>query len=213
MTDFGRRAGPHKTTHQVGGTDEVNVDGLSGELADGQPPKAHALGGTDHTTATLAQLNAKVSDATLDDSSGVRTPSGHEASHRNGGTDEVVATGLVGRINLVYRGDPDSEDWTVGDFTTDETWRDLNLSAIVPAGALAALIRVQLNDNATDSKLLLRKKGNQYSQNASGVRTQAIGVWADADLVVFCDTNRVIQYYGDNVAFVGINVVIKGWFI
>jgi len=31
----------HKTSHQNGGTDEISVAGLSGELADNQPPKAH----------------------------------------------------------------------------------------------------------------------------------------------------------------------------
>jgi len=213
VTDFGRRTGAHKTTHQDGGVDEISIAGLSGQAADDQPAAAHALGGTKHTGATLAQLNAKVSDATLDDSGDTRTPTAHEASHRDGGADELVATGLVGRINLVYRGDPDIEDFTVGDFITDETWRDLSLALLVPAGAIAALIRIQVNDNDVDSKFLLRAKGNQYALNASGLRTQVSTVWIDADVIVFCDTNRVIQYFGDNRDFVGINLVIKGWFI
>ena len=33
----------HKASHQDTGTDEINVGGLSGELADNQPPKSHAL--------------------------------------------------------------------------------------------------------------------------------------------------------------------------
>jgi hypothetical protein len=33
--------GPHKTTHQNGGTDELNVGGLNGLLADAQTPLAH----------------------------------------------------------------------------------------------------------------------------------------------------------------------------
>lgn len=32
----------HKTDHQNGGADEISVAGLSGELADDQPPKAHS---------------------------------------------------------------------------------------------------------------------------------------------------------------------------
>lgn len=39
----------HKTSHQNGGSDEISVAGLSGELADDQPPKAHA---SDHTDGT-----------------------------------------------------------------------------------------------------------------------------------------------------------------
>lgn len=43
--------GAHHTTHENGGADEISVAGLSGELADAQPPKAHksshAAGGGD----------------------------------------------------------------------------------------------------------------------------------------------------------------------
>ncbi|MEX0748771.1 MAG: hypothetical protein WD467_03345 [Candidatus Saccharimonadales bacterium] len=67
----------HTTTHQSGGTDELNVDGLSGELADPQIPKGHSLGGIEHSATTLAALNAKLSDATLDDASATRTPTEH----------------------------------------------------------------------------------------------------------------------------------------
>lgn len=53
---------------------------------------AHALGGAGHTADTLANLNSKVSDATLDDSSATRTPSAHAAAHQDGGADEVATT-------------------------------------------------------------------------------------------------------------------------
>ena len=32
---------PHDSKHENGGTDEISVAGLSGELADNQPPKSH----------------------------------------------------------------------------------------------------------------------------------------------------------------------------
>jgi len=35
-------SGPHATTHENGGTDEISVAGLSGKLADAQDPTAHA---------------------------------------------------------------------------------------------------------------------------------------------------------------------------
>jgi hypothetical protein len=52
---------------------------------------AHALGGSQHTADTLANLNSKVSDATLDDSGDPRTPTAHAASHQHLGSDEVGA--------------------------------------------------------------------------------------------------------------------------
>jgi len=39
----------HASSHENGGGDEINVAGLSGELADDQPPKAHASNHTDGT--------------------------------------------------------------------------------------------------------------------------------------------------------------------
>ena len=41
-TTTGGGGGAHASTHEDGGPDEINVGGLSGELADPQPPKAHA---------------------------------------------------------------------------------------------------------------------------------------------------------------------------
>ncbi len=48
----------------------------TGQTADDHHAQVHDLGGSDHNAATLAQLNAKVSDATLDDSGDSRPPSG-----------------------------------------------------------------------------------------------------------------------------------------
>lgn len=77
------------------GNDELDVDvvesnldhaNIGGVTEDQHHARQHALGAaTDHTSATLAQLNTLVSDATLDDSSASRTPSG-AASGDLGGT-------------------------------------------------------------------------------------------------------------------------------
>ena len=55
-------------------------------------PSAHDLDA--HGSATLSELNAIVSDATLDDSGDPRTPSSHATSHKNGGADEVLLNEL-----------------------------------------------------------------------------------------------------------------------
>jgi hypothetical protein len=43
----------HKTSHENGGADEISVAGLSGELADPQPPKAHTHALTDLSDVTV----------------------------------------------------------------------------------------------------------------------------------------------------------------
>ena len=86
----------HASSHQNGGGDEISVAGLSGTLADPQTPSSHALGGSAHSADTLANLNLKVSDATLDDSGDPRTPTAHATSHESGGSDEVAHQDLSG---------------------------------------------------------------------------------------------------------------------
>jgi len=87
----------HASSHQNGGSDEINVAGLSGELADPQPVKQHGLGdNTKHSQTTLADLNALVSDATLDDQSDSRPPTAHASSHQAGGGDELAHDTLSG---------------------------------------------------------------------------------------------------------------------
>jgi hypothetical protein len=259
MTDFGKRTGEgdmlksvydtddsgvvddseataaHKANHQNGGSDEISVAGLAGELSDNQPPKAHGLGSASHSTATLSELNAKVSDATLDKTTDTRTPAAHKASHQNGGSDElslagltppthasrhesggadeIDATGLVATATLVDRGDPAANDFDVNDFTTDATWRDWDLSGICPAGATWVLFRVSLVDEAAGSLFMCREKGNSNALNINIVRVQVNGIGADANFMVRLDSNREIQYYGSNVTFTAINVTVIGWMI
>ena len=67
-----RPVGSHTHTHAS----------ATGQTTDDHHAQVHDLGGSDHNTATLAQLNAKVSDATLIDTadsrlSDARTPTAH----------------------------------------------------------------------------------------------------------------------------------------
>lgn len=73
----------HKAKHENGGSDEISVAGLSGVLADPQPPIIGAL-----ATQAVAGDDARLTDA--------RTPTAHKTSHENGGTDEISVAGLSG---------------------------------------------------------------------------------------------------------------------
>jgi len=114
---------------------------------------------------------------------------------------------------FVNRGDPAAWDWDKTDLTTDETWNDLDCSGVVPAGAKAVLLKAFISDDAVGSYLRFRRKGNSNDINRSEVRTYVISEYHFGDLVVPCDTDRFIQYYGKNVAFTAIYLVIGGWFI
>lgn len=88
----------HHVSHENGGTDEIDVGGLSGVLADDQPFAAHLLGGAKHTADTLANLNTKISDADVDDSGDPRDPNAHAGSHEYLGGDDLDLCGLGGTM-------------------------------------------------------------------------------------------------------------------
>jgi hypothetical protein len=72
--------------------DTLNVDDTQFASA------THDLGGSAHGADTLANLNGKVSDATLDDSGDARPPETHSTTHENGGSDEISVAGLSGDL-------------------------------------------------------------------------------------------------------------------
>jgi len=68
----------HNQVHALGGSDHTgDITDLGGDLSSApRTPTAHALGGAAHSADTLANLNTKVSDATLDDAGDPRPPNG-----------------------------------------------------------------------------------------------------------------------------------------
>jgi hypothetical protein len=113
----------------------------------------------------------------------------------------------------VDRGDPAAWDKQVGDFVTDGTWNDLDLSSVVPADGAERLVllHVELEDDAAGSAFSVREKGNANALNVTSVATQVANVLTTADLWVLADASRVVQYMGSNVAFTKIDVCVRGW--
>lgn len=82
----------HKTSHENGGGDEISVAGLSGLLADGQTPLAHK---TSHQDGGSDEISVAGLSGLLADS---QTPLAHKTSHQDGGSDEISVTGLSGLL-------------------------------------------------------------------------------------------------------------------
>ena len=120
---------------------------------------------------------------------------------------------LVGQSGYVDRGDPAAYDFTLNDFTTDETWRELDLSGIVPAGASLVHLKVRILDGAADSLFRLRRKGNSNTISALVLITQVVDISMFGEGFIKPDKNNVIEYYGTDLAFTNIDILVKGWFI
>ena len=71
--------------HKLRFRDETGVK----DVGEGAAPGEHTLGGAQHTADTLANLNSKVSDGTLDKTTDKRDPNPHAPDHKSGGGDEV----------------------------------------------------------------------------------------------------------------------------
>ena len=110
-----------------------------------------------------------------------------------------------------HRGDASSVDFDLGDLTTDGTWRELDLSSIVPAGATATALHVRLTDNEANRFMVLRKNGDTGGENRSVIRTQVIDITISQDMIVGLDDDRKIQYNASNTTFSTIEITVKGW--
>lgn len=132
-------------------------------------------------------------------------------------TEKAIRTAVAaagGGVVFVPRGaDSAANDYGVGDFTTDGTWRDLDLSAIVPAGAIAVYLKMVLKDDAASSVMSFRENGNANAIESIAAGTQVANVNIYLNGIVACDANRVIEYMGTNTTFSTINVYVMGWWV
>lgn len=126
-------------------------DATSKWIAEAAVPAAHDLGGAQHNADTLADLNTKVSDATLDDSGDPRDPNAHKTSHQEGGTDEINVAGLSGEL---------ADDQPVKSHTIDKH-TDVTRTLFVPVGFYA--VTGTAEQGANRPIISLPATGNSYT--------------------------------------------------
>ena len=137
----------HKTSHQDGGTDEISVAGLSGELAD--PQKSNFLKLSD-TPDSYSGHGGKVVTVKTD-------VSGLEFTTPSGGGFTYTA------INPPTETSPASAS----------TWLDWDLSGSIPSGAKYAVIFIRSNSTSAYYGMV-RKKGDTSITNTVYLRYYAL---------------------------------------
>jgi len=131
---------------------------------------------------------------------------------RMSGYNLFMREAMKGLVQMyVDRGDPAAMDYVKTDLTIDGAWHDLNLSAIVPAGAKAVLLRTSLQSGAATDKIRYRKNGNTNEINACGCESLRANVARTRLGVTAIDANRVIEYNADNIAWTTLELVVRGW--
>lgn len=97
-------------------------------------------------------------------------------------------------VGYYDRGDPGIWDWQLVDLIADNAWHDLDLSAIVPAGATIVRFQTIFRSTSTNSRFMIREKGNVNSFNVSSIGIQLGNETLEEQLFCAPDADRVIQY-------------------
>ena len=137
----------------------------------------------------------------------------HAGKHQDGGSDEIDVAGLLGRKDLVDRGDFADYDFEDFPWVADDLFHDLDLSEKIPVNAFAVWMNVQFLFAAANSYIYFAKKGNVNYYNALVMNSVAPNILHIATGIVFCDENRKISYAIKPGPVPWIGITIGGWWI
>jgi len=116
-------------------------------------------------------------------------------------------------VVFVDRGNALGYDFPNAALTKDSAWHDLDLSALLPAGAIAAALCLEAQVAVVGGDFVLRKKGNSAAYNVSKISSMVVGLWHTCDVIVFVDANRFAQYFFTLGAYSNANITVKGYWI
>ena len=119
---------------------------------------------------------------------------------------------MKGLVDMyVDRGDPAAFDFDVNDFTADATWRELDISAIIPVSAKAVLIEFDIETVNREKHIRVRKYGNANVINHQDIETFIAGAHQSGSGIVAVDHNRIIEYNIDAATWTQLDIIIRGW--
>lgn len=119
----------------------------------------------------------------------------------------------VGGLNYVDRGNPSAYDFDQTTLTADGAWHTLSLSAIVPVGAKAVVLRVGASRSVAGTYLRIACVGNSAAFNCANVATQVANVINEQTTMILLNASRQIQYWATSGVFVSLRLVVMGWWI
>lgn len=121
--------------------------------------------------------------------------------------------GDIGDLSFVDRGDPASWDFTVGDFTADGNYNDLDLSGIIPENTKAVIVTVIIEATAANLGVHFRTKGNTNLVNMQSVVSQVANQHNKLQFVIKPDANRKIEYSAAVTTWTALQLVVMGWYV
>jgi hypothetical protein len=119
--------------------------------------------------------------------------------------------GSVTVIQLQDRGDPAAVDFTQADLTMDNTWRNLDLSAIIAdPDASFVLLRATINDANVGRTLHFRRDGNANAIAIQGLGVLVAGETHEGVFLVPIPATQIIEYRA-SAALADVAITVLGW--
>ena len=118
---------------------------------------------------------------------------------------------------MTDRGDMASADFVDAALTFDNSWHDLDLSAIVPSRAKSVILRVEVTTGSSVSngtRLDFRKKGNYYAVNVGTIYAFIAVTGATKayqDITVFMNTDKIVEYRGVKNGTGTTGITVASW--
>lgn len=112
---------------------------------------------------------------------------------------------------MFNRGDAEFVDFAVGDWIADNTWREKDLSGIIPEGAKGFSAAVNIRANAINKVAQFRMHGNIRGINVSKIQTQVANVSILQDITQLISDDRIMEYRISTFAWATINFTVKSW--
>lgn len=113
----------------------------------------------------------------------------------------------------VDRGDTFPEDFSTVDLVTDGAFHELDLSAIVPAGAVLVLIHCGFSGTSAPANAAFRKPGYITGWNVAAVTLLVAGLARRPDVIVPLSPDRKIEYKFAGPGWTAQDMTIRGWWL
>lgn len=117
------------------------------------------------------------------------------------------------QLGCFNRGDAPAWDFEVGDFVQDNTWRNMDLSGIIPETTRAVCFHLVVRATLIDIAINFRTKGNVSVFNVTRTACSIANLKNSVDVIVFPNADRMIEYkiFADRYNI--INVCVAGWWL
>lgn len=128
-------------------------------------------------------------------------------------SDIATNAAAIAAKGYVARGDVETTDFTQNDITADFTWRELDLSNIVPENAVGVLLFCVLLSPTVQAQFAFRKAGYSYTENASRHYVQVTNVNTGEHPIIPLNAERKIEYRASNHTWTSVTIAVAGWFV